>query len=101
MWGAGTLLVAATGKPFPVALLSDKGGPNSEFVFGSYNSAAPRTSPAGAVDLPELVGPGHRSRYWPETLRFFVRVHDPSSSPRVALKNVETPQRVRILPPGT
>jgi hypothetical protein len=52
VWGAGTLLVSATGKPFPVAFLSDKGGPNTELVLGSYNSATPLNAPAGAVNLP-------------------------------------------------
>jgi len=52
VWGAGTFLVAATGKPFLVAFLSDRGGPNTELVLGSYNSATPPNAPAGAVNLP-------------------------------------------------
>jgi hypothetical protein len=47
-----TLLVAATGKPFPVAIVPDSGGPNAGMVFSSWNSATPPAAPTGAVNLP-------------------------------------------------
>jgi hypothetical protein len=52
--GAGTLFVAATGTPFPVAVVPDEGGPNAGFVFGSFNTASPPAAPTGAIDLAKL-----------------------------------------------
>jgi len=49
---SGTLLIAATGKPFPVAYLPDNGGPTSGLVVSSFNSATPPAAPAGAFALP-------------------------------------------------
>jgi hypothetical protein len=46
-----TVLVAATGKPYPLAILPDnrrQGG----LVFSSFDSASPPTVPTGATDVP-------------------------------------------------
>jgi hypothetical protein len=49
----GTLYVAATGTPYPVALLGSAGG---TVTFGDWNKPVPLTAPKHAVDFAHLGG---------------------------------------------
>lgn len=49
--GQGTLYVAATGKPYPIAL-SKPGSDGGRITFDHFNEAVSVTAPADTIDLP-------------------------------------------------
>lgn len=50
------LYVAATGKPYPVALLAGKGGQFGKVTFGDWNKHVSLSAPSGAIDLSKFGG---------------------------------------------
>lgn len=50
------LYVAATGRPYPVALLAGKGGRFGKVTFGDWNKHVSLSAPSGAIDLSNLRG---------------------------------------------
>jgi hypothetical protein len=53
--GQGTLYVAATGKPYPVALVK-KGSGGGHLSFDRFNESITVTAPINTIDLPQLSG---------------------------------------------
>jgi len=51
----GTLYVAATGTPYPVAIVGS-GSNGGAILFGNWNKPVPITAPKGAIDLGKLSG---------------------------------------------
>ena len=52
----GTLYVAATGTPYPVAMVSPSAAKQGSLTFGDWNKTVSITAPKGAVDLGSLGG---------------------------------------------
>jgi hypothetical protein len=52
----GTLYVAATGAPYPVAIVRAGAGNNGAVVFDDWNASLAVTAPKNAVDLSKLSG---------------------------------------------
>jgi hypothetical protein len=52
----GTLYVAATGAPYPVAIVRTGAGDNGAVVFDGWNTSVAVTVPKNAVDLSKLSG---------------------------------------------
>jgi hypothetical protein len=52
----GTLYVAATGTPYPVAIVRSGVGKNGAVVFDDWNTSVVVKAPKGAVDLSKLSG---------------------------------------------
>jgi hypothetical protein len=48
--------VAATGKPYPVALVGGKANESGTITFGDWNKHVALTAPSGAIDLSKLGG---------------------------------------------
>jgi len=51
-----TLYVAATGKPYPVAVVSKGGNKNGTITFGDWNKSFSVSAPKDALDLSQLGG---------------------------------------------
>lgn len=54
----GNLYVAATGKPYPVALVIPKGADRGNVTFDRWNQTVTVTAPKNAIDLSALTGSG-------------------------------------------
>jgi hypothetical protein len=52
----GTLYVAATGTPYPVALIKTGGKNGGSITFDNWNQSVTVTAPKGAVDLSKFAG---------------------------------------------
>jgi LppX_LprAFG lipoprotein len=53
----GTLYVAATGTPFPVAIAGNNGsGPSGSITFDRWGKPVTLTAPSGAIDISQLGG---------------------------------------------
>jgi hypothetical protein len=52
----GTLYVAATGAPYPIAIVRTGAGNNGAVVFDDWNTSVAVTAPKNAVDLSKLSG---------------------------------------------
>lgn len=52
----GTLYVAATGTPYPVALVKTGGKSNGTITFSDWNKSVTLTAPKGALDLSQFGG---------------------------------------------
>jgi hypothetical protein len=50
------LYVAATGKPYPVALIGGKNGQTGEITFGNWNQHVSLSAPSGALDISQFGG---------------------------------------------
>jgi hypothetical protein len=50
----GTFYIAASGKPYPVAILSPNNGEKGTLDFGDWNKTVAIAAPKGAVDLSKL-----------------------------------------------
>ena len=50
------LLVAATGKPYPVAITGGKKSQSGTIAFGDWNKSVPLSAPSNAIDLSKLGG---------------------------------------------
>lgn len=50
------LYVAATGKPYPVAIVGGKAGRSGTIEFGNWNEHVTLAAPSGAIDLSTLGG---------------------------------------------
>ena len=50
------LYVAATGKPYPVAIVGGKKGQSGTITFGDWNESVSLSAPKGAVDISKLGG---------------------------------------------
>jgi hypothetical protein len=50
------LYVAATGKPYPVALVGGKGGQTGSITFGDWNKPVSLSAPSGALDISRYLG---------------------------------------------
>jgi hypothetical protein len=50
------LYVAATGKPYPVALVGGKKGQSGTITFGDWNQPVSLTAPSGALDISSYLG---------------------------------------------
>ncbi len=50
------LYVAATGKPYPVAIVGGKTGDTGTVTFDRWNATVALTAPTGAIDLSKLQG---------------------------------------------
>ena len=48
------LYVAATGKPYPVAIVGGKSGQKGTVTFGGWNETVQLVAPSGAIDLAKL-----------------------------------------------
>jgi hypothetical protein len=55
---SGDLYVAATGKPYPVALVIPKGSNSGKVTFDRWNETVTVTAPRNAIDLSALTGSG-------------------------------------------
>lgn len=54
----GTLYVAASGTPFPVAVVKSKGSSAGGISFDQWNQPVKLTAPKGALDFSKLAGTG-------------------------------------------
>lgn len=52
----GTLYVAATGTPYPVAIAGNGSGSSGSITFDQWNQSVTLTAPSGAIDLSSLGG---------------------------------------------
>jgi hypothetical protein len=52
----GTLYVAATGTPYPVAIVGASSGNSGAVTFGNWNESVSVSAPKGAVDLGSIGG---------------------------------------------
>jgi hypothetical protein len=52
----GTLYVAATGTPYPIAIVRSKTANSGAVTFDDWNMSADVTAPKNAVDLSKLSG---------------------------------------------
>jgi hypothetical protein len=50
------LYVAATGKPYPVAIVGSKKGESGTITFGDWNKSLSVSAPDGAIDISKLGG---------------------------------------------
>jgi hypothetical protein len=50
------LYVAATGKPYPVALVGGKQGDTGSITFGDWNKPVSLSAPSGALDISHFLG---------------------------------------------
>ncbi|HKN63348.1 MAG TPA: hypothetical protein VJV76_03350 [Gaiellaceae bacterium] len=50
------LYVAATGKPYPVAIVGAKKGESGTITFGDWNKSVSLTAPDGAIDISQFGG---------------------------------------------
>ena len=50
------LYVAATGKPYPVAVVSTKYGKNGAIMFGDWNKSVSLSAPSDAIDISQFGG---------------------------------------------
>jgi hypothetical protein len=50
------LYVAATGKPYPVAIVGAKKGESGTITFGDWNKSVSLTAPEGAIDISQFGG---------------------------------------------
>jgi hypothetical protein len=50
------LYVAATGKPYPVAIVGAKEGESGTITFGDWNKSVSLTAPDGAIDISQFGG---------------------------------------------
>ncbi len=50
------LYVAATGKPYPVAIVSRRQGQSGTITFGDWNKPVSLTAPKGAIDISTVSG---------------------------------------------
>jgi hypothetical protein len=54
--GGGMLYIAATGTPYPIALVAPNNGNEGAITFGDWNKTVSISAPKGAVDLSSLGG---------------------------------------------
>ncbi len=52
----GTLYVAATGTPYPIAIVAPNSGKNGAITFGDWNKTVSISAPKGAIDMSKLGG---------------------------------------------
>jgi hypothetical protein len=52
----GTLYVAATGTPYPIAIVAPNNGKEGSIAFGDWNKAVSISAPKGAVDIGSMGG---------------------------------------------
>ncbi len=50
------LYVAATGKPYPIAIVGGKKSQSGTIAFGNWNESVSLTAPKGAIDISQLSG---------------------------------------------
>jgi hypothetical protein len=50
------LYVAATGKPYPVAIVGGKAGQSGAITFGDWNKQVSLSAPSGAIDISQFGG---------------------------------------------
>jgi hypothetical protein len=50
------LYVAATGKPYPIAIVGSKKSQSGTIAFGDWNESVSLTAPKGAIDISQLGG---------------------------------------------
>jgi hypothetical protein len=50
------LYVAATGKPYPVAIVGGRKGQSGAIAFGNWNESVSLSAPKGAIDISKLGG---------------------------------------------
>jgi hypothetical protein len=50
------LYVAATGTPYPVAIVGGKKGQSGSITFGDWNKQVSLSAPGGAIDISSLGG---------------------------------------------
>ena len=50
------LYVAATGKPYPVAIVGGKGNESGTITFGDWNKQVSLSAPGGAIDISRFGG---------------------------------------------
>jgi hypothetical protein len=53
---SSSLYVAATGKPYPVAVVGGKTGNSGTVTFGDWNASVSLKAPSGALDISQLLG---------------------------------------------